>query len=78
MTVTDLRGRLTLTVEEAGALVGLGRGAAYAAARRGELPSVSLGRRIVVPTATLLRDVLHMPPELVAQALGLPVAEVPA
>lgn len=70
MTV-DLRGRLTLTVPEAGQLCGLGRDASYAAAERGELPSVKVGRRLLVPTHRLLDEVLGMPAALVAQALGL-------
>jgi len=51
----SLRGRLTITVPEAGALLGLGRDSAYAAVERGELPSLRLGRRIVVPVGALLR-----------------------
>lgn len=46
--------RLTFTVEEAGRLLGIGRGAAFAAVHSGELPSVRLGRRILVPRARLL------------------------
>ncbi len=49
-----LEGRLTISVEEAAALLGLGRTAAYEAARRGELPTRRLGRRIVVPVPLLL------------------------
>jgi len=45
--------RLTLTIPEAGKRVGLGRNAAYEAARRGELPTVSFGRRRLVPIARL-------------------------
>lgn len=45
--------RRTLTVEEAARLLGIGRGAAYEAARRGELPSVRLGRRILIPRHAL-------------------------
>jgi hypothetical protein len=43
-----------LDVERAGALLGLGRSAAYDAVRRGDIPSLSIGRRRVVPTAKLL------------------------
>lgn len=46
--------RLTLTVEEAAELLGVSRGLAYEAARRGDLPVIRLGRRLVVPTARLL------------------------
>ncbi len=45
----------TLTVEEAGELLGISRYAAYRAASSGELPVLRLGRRLLVPTARLLR-----------------------
>ena len=44
-----------LSVVAAGRMVGLGRSAAYDAIRRGELPSIRFGRRIVVPVAALKR-----------------------
>jgi excisionase family DNA binding protein len=46
--------RLTVTVEEAGEMLGISRGLAYELVRRGELPHVRLGRRIVVPMRSLL------------------------
>jgi excisionase family DNA binding protein len=46
---------LTMTVEQAAKLLGVGRGTAYEAARRGELPTVKLGRRLLVPRAALMR-----------------------
>ena len=46
--------RLTMTVPEAGELLGVSRGVAYEAARSGELPTIKLGRRLVVPRARLL------------------------
>jgi len=45
--------RLTLTVEEAARLLGISRNSAYEAARRGELPAIRLGRRILVPRSRL-------------------------
>jgi excisionase family DNA binding protein len=45
---------LTMTIEEAGKLLGVSRGLAYEAARRGGLPTISLGRRLLVPRARLL------------------------
>lgn len=42
-----------MSIKEAGAELGLGRSAAYEAARRGELPTIRLGRRMVVSTARL-------------------------
>jgi excisionase family DNA binding protein len=47
--------RLTYTVEEAGEILGLGRGLAYKLARGGELPVIKLGNRLLVPRAALQR-----------------------
>lgn len=46
--------RLTLTVDEAAALLRISRCSAYEAVRRGEIPSVRMGRRVLIPTARLL------------------------
>lgn len=54
MTTTAGAERLTLTVPEAGELLGIGRAAAYAAARSGELPVLRIGRKVLVPRARLL------------------------
>ena len=45
--------RLTLTVEEAAQLLGISRALGYELVARGELPSIHLGRRIVVPRRAL-------------------------
>jgi excisionase family DNA binding protein len=45
--------RLTVTVPEAGELLGISRGLAYELVQRGELPAVRLGRRIVVPVRAI-------------------------
>jgi hypothetical protein len=45
----------TVTVPEAGRICGIGRSAAYRAAATGELPTIRIGRRLLVPTAPLLR-----------------------
>ena len=50
----DLEDRLTVTVEEAASLLSLGRTAAYESARRGEIPTRRLGRRLIVPVPALL------------------------
>ena len=47
--------KLVYTVEEAGALLGLGRSGAYDAVRRGDLPTIRIGRRILVPKEALER-----------------------
>ena len=45
----------TLTVDEAAKLLGISRNLAYELVRLGQIPSVRLGRRIVVPRAALER-----------------------
>jgi excisionase family DNA binding protein len=52
-TTATASGPLTLTVEEAGRLLGISRGAAYRAAACGQIPTIRLGRRLLVPTARL-------------------------
>ncbi len=44
---------LTVTVEEAAALLGMSRNGAYNAIREGEIPSIRIGRCIRVPTHPL-------------------------
>jgi excisionase family DNA binding protein len=46
-------GRLVVSVTEAAELLGISRGLAYELARAGQLPSLRLGRRLVVPRAAL-------------------------
>lgn len=57
LTLEDVRasGRATITVEEAGQLLGIGRGKAYECARNQEIPCLSLGRLKLVPVPALLR-----------------------
>ncbi len=52
-TDVPLAERVALSVEEAGALLGISRDLAYDLVARGELPSVRLGRRLVVPRRAL-------------------------
>ena len=47
--------RLTLSVEEAGKMLGLSRGLMYEAVRTGQIPSIRIGRRILIPRAALHR-----------------------
>ena len=55
---------LTISVEDAAVLLGISRGLAYEAARRGELPTIRLGRRLLVPRARLLELVGASVPEM--------------
>ncbi|MCW1990950.1 UNVERIFIED_ORG: excisionase family DNA binding protein [Bradyrhizobium japonicum] len=43
--------RLVYEVPEAGALLGLGRNASYEAAKRGDIPTIRIGKLIRVPKA---------------------------
>ncbi len=45
----------TISVDQAGEILGISRSSAYQAARTGEIPTIRIGRRLVVPTAALLR-----------------------
>ncbi len=47
--------RRTLTVEEFAKLAGIHRGGAYEGVRRGTIPHVRIGRRILIPTDALDR-----------------------
>jgi len=50
-----LDGRLTLTVEEAGRALGCARGTAYRMCRLGVWPTIRIGKKIVVPRASIDR-----------------------
>ncbi len=54
LSVSDVRSRGTLTVEEAAAFLNIGRSSAYQAVQRGDLPVIRIGRRCLVPAARLL------------------------
>ena len=45
----------TMSVPDAGRLLGVGRNAAYEAVARGEIPAIRIGRILRVPKAALMR-----------------------
>lgn len=47
--------RCTYTMVEAARLLGIGRTVAYEAARQGQIPTIRVGRRLLVPRAALER-----------------------
>lgn len=47
--------RATITVEEAARILGISRGSAYEAVRRGDIPTIRIGKRLIVPVAALER-----------------------
>lgn len=53
---------LTLTVEQAARIFGIGRSTAYELVHTGDIPSLRLGRRIVVPVAHVA-DLLGLRPD---------------
>jgi len=61
MTTTDVAAlpdphiRPTLTVPEAGRILGLAKASAYEGVARGQIPAIRVGRRLLVPTAALRR-----------------------
>jgi hypothetical protein len=60
--------RHVTSVEIAAKLYGIGRGLAYEQARCGAIPTVRLGRRLVVPIARLA-DSLGTTPESLSQTI---------
>lgn len=53
--VEDMKavGALTMTVPEAAKVLGISKNSAYLAAERGEIPTIRVGRRVLVPRAAL-------------------------
>jgi excisionase family DNA binding protein len=47
--------RLTIDIPEAARRLGIGKNQGYSAAQRGEIPTVRIGKRVVVPVAALER-----------------------
>jgi excisionase family DNA binding protein len=55
--------KLTLTVPETAELLAISRMSAYAAVREGTIPSVKIGRRVLVPRAALDRLLAQADPQ---------------
>ncbi|HUY06756.1 MAG TPA: helix-turn-helix domain-containing protein, partial [Acidimicrobiales bacterium] len=56
---TSNTSKLTMSVSEAAEWLGISRAFAYELVARGELPSIRLGRRVLVPTKRLFDFVLE-------------------
>ena len=52
---TDKEAPRTVTVRQAARELGIGRDQCYEACRRGEVPSIRIGRRVLIPRAALDR-----------------------
>ena len=48
-----MEGKLTLSVEEAAKVLGIGRNLCYDRVKTGEIPAIKIGRRLLVPKAAL-------------------------
>jgi excisionase family DNA binding protein len=53
-TPNEIEGRVK-TLKEVAALLRISRGSAYEAAKRKEIPTIRIGRRVLVPSAALER-----------------------
>jgi len=60
VTIADIADLPTVDVPTAGQVLGIGRDASYAAAARGEIPTLRLGRSLRVPVPKLL-ELLGVP-----------------
>jgi excisionase family DNA binding protein len=47
--------RQTITIEEIADILGIHRNTAYRAAKRGEIPTIRVGGRLLVPKVVLIR-----------------------
>jgi len=54
--------RMTITVEEAAEMLGISRTSAYLCATRHEIPTLRLGRRVLVPVARFMALLEQEPP----------------
>ena len=55
LTMNDLHDRPTVTVTEAAQALGISRAHAYNSVRSGDLPSLRVGDRLLIPTRPLLQ-----------------------
>ena len=55
LTLDEVRSRATVTVDEFAELMGIGRTSAWAAVNAGEVPTIRIGRRVLIAVPALLR-----------------------
>lgn len=65
---SESRERPTVSVEDAAIVRGVPRGTAYAAVRDGTIPSLRIGRRVLVPTARLVEMLEVRRPDIAADS----------
>ncbi|MDP4014943.1 MAG: helix-turn-helix domain-containing protein [Candidatus Nanopelagicales bacterium] len=54
-TIPDPKIRATITVDDAAKILRVSRSSAYAAVNCGQIPSIRVGRRLLIPTSALAR-----------------------
>jgi hypothetical protein len=74
--VVGLNGKPAMTPEQTFTWLGIGRTAGYEALRRGEIPSIRVGGRILCPTPALLLWLLEVTPNAEAPAITGASAQV--
>jgi excisionase family DNA binding protein len=57
--------RSTYTIEEVAKMLGIGRSSAYQAVRVGEIPTIRIGRRLLVPRLALEKILGCLPEALI-------------
>lgn len=62
-TIPDAASEPTISAKRAAAVLGISIRHAYAAIERGEIPSIRVGRKVVVPTARFLAQYSDLVPE---------------
>lgn len=68
--------RKTYTVDEVARLLGISRGSAYEAIRKGQIRSLTIGRRIVIPPSVLAELLGDAPPAPANLGVKLPPADL--
>lgn len=61
--------KLTLTVEEAAKVLGIGRNLCYERVKTGEIPAIRIGRRLLIPRRAL-EKLLEEPQPLNLRSVG--------
>jgi hypothetical protein len=75
--------RDAFSVEEAGKILGLSRASAFAAANRGDIPTIRIGKRLIVPRRALERMLganeadAHVGGQQAPQSVAAPAAPAP-
>lgn len=75
ITLSDARKRAAISIAEAGQLLGISRSSAYECASRGDIPTLRMGGRRVVPVPRLL-ELVGYPLHEEAPGTVIPSADV--